>query len=224
MKTSNERKEWSYFDRVDADRQKMLLAVPDFETIIQRILAEMEITYFDVWPGERGNVEGCKRPEFALRVEKETFDQFHNSPQGYRGQFHKHPEVGDQANAQLLSLLSNKLVEFAQGKPTKAPITTEEIRRSLAEKSAKIWINETGRASTGTTLQADLLVQPWLRAAKDFLAHGEPPEAKHAPLGVKAPRGTVLDVKGAFLNEHGKEKVAENKKDRSRQIHRYGYT
>ena len=224
MKTSNERNEWSYSDRVDANRQEMLLAVPDFETIIQRILAEIKITYFDAWPGERGNVEGCKRPEFAFRVEKKTFDQFHNSPQGYRGQFHKHPEVGDRATAHLLSLLSDKLVEFSQGKPTKVRITTEEIRRSLAEKSAKIWINETGRASTGTTLQADLLVQPWLRAAEEFLAHGQPPEAKHAPLGVKAPRGTVLEVKGAYLDEHGEEKVAEHKKDRRRQMHRYGYT
>ena len=58
----------------------MLLSAPSFDTIINRILDEMEITDFDVIRGEIGEVKGYMRPEFSLKVSPDTFDLFFNSP------------------------------------------------------------------------------------------------------------------------------------------------
>jgi hypothetical protein len=42
--------------------------------------------------------------------------------------------------------------------------------------------------------------------------------------GVRAPTGTILEVKGAFIDDGGQEGFPENKKNRSVQIHLYGFT
>lgn len=221
---------WSYTDRVNPERQAMLLAAPIFEAIINRVLDEMTITSFDVVRGKIGEVKGCMRPEFSLVVSPNTFDLFFNSPQGYRGQYHQSPEAGQRANAKLLSMMADRLMDFAHGKTTKHSMSTERIRRSLAAGSAKIWIDEQGgRAQRGddiTQRKADLRVQPWFKTAQEFVANpaGQPAHAILAIDGVKAPTGTILDVMGAFTDEDANEHIPANKIDRAQQIHLFGFT
>ena len=85
---------WSYSERVSPKRQAMLYAATSFQSIIDRVLDEMRITSSDFPPGEIGAVKGCTRPEFSLVVCPDTFDLFFNSPQGYRGQYHKSAKAG----------------------------------------------------------------------------------------------------------------------------------
>ena len=42
--------------------------------------------------------------------------------------------------------------------------------------------------------------------------------------GVRTPEGTVLEVKGAFLDDDGQVKVAASKTNRGEPIRLYGYT
>ena len=221
---------WSYTERVSRERQALLLAAPDFDAIIDRILADIDITGFDIVRGKIGAVKGCMRPEFSLRVSPDTFDLFFNSPRGYRGQYHQSPETAQRANANLISVMTDRLTDYALGNTTKHGMDAKRIRRSLAAGSAKIWIDEQGgRAQRGDDikeLKADLRVQPWLQTAQDYVANpaGQPAHAILAVDGVKAPTGTILDVKGAFINEDGNEHIPANKIDRAQQIHLYGFT
>ena len=96
------------------------------------------------------------------------------------------------------------------------------MRQSLAAGSAKIWIDEKGaRSQRGddiTELKADLEVEPWLSTANAYVAaptkYPDPDREIKAVDGVKAPEGTIVEVKGAFFDQDGQERVAENKKDR----------
>ncbi len=208
----------------------MLLSAPDFDAIVSRILGEMQIMAFDVCRGTIGEVKGCVRPEFSLAVSPETFDLFFNSPHGYRGMYHHSPDIGQRANADLLSGLTDKLLAFATGRTTKHRMDIEAIRQSLAGDSAKIWINEQGaRTQRGDDIcefRADLLVEPWLRTAQDYVANpaAYPGQEILAVDGVRAPTGTILEVKGAFLDKDCNEHILANKIDRAQQIHLYGFT
>ncbi len=210
----------------------MLLASPRFDAITNRIFDEMEITDFGVVPGRIGAVKGCTRPEFSLVVSPDTFDLFYNGPCGYRAQYHKSCKVGEHANATLISRIANRLIAYANSRTTKPGMEVEAMRQSLAAGSAKIWIDEKGaRSQRGddiTELKADLEVEPWLSTANAYVAaptkYPDPDREIKAVDGVKAPEGTIVEVKGAFFDQDGQERVAENKKDRSLQIRLYGFT
>ena len=223
---------WSYTARVCPERQMALFAAPDFDSIATHIVEEMRIISFDVCRGNRGEVRGCKRPEFSLQVSNDTFDMFFNGPRGYRAQYHNGIENGEMANVQLLLIMSDKLIDYTKGKSTTHTVNDDHLRLSLKAKSAKIWINEEGaRAQRGDDvglLKVDLEVEPWLTTAQTYVAtpakFTDTNKEIKALDGVKAPTGSVLEVKGAFVDDHGEEHIAEDKKDRSLQIHLYGYT
>ena len=73
-----------------------------------------------------------------------------------------------------------------------------------------------------------LAVEPWLSTAKAYVAapakYPDPNGEIKAVDGVKAPEGTILEIKGAFIDQYGQERVAANKTDRAQQIHLYGFT
>lgn len=223
---------WSFTDRVNQERQRRLLAAPRFRTIIDHLSAEMRVTGLEVVPGKTGAVKGCVRPEFTLNVSPHIFDLFFNSPRGYRAQFHKSPHAEDRANSDLISHISAKLIDYAHGRTTKHQMRVEAIRRSLCASSAKIWIGECGtrsqRAEDIKHLRVDLEVEPWLGTARAYVLdpskYPNPNGEILAVDGVKAPTGTILQVKGAFIDESGQEHVPEDKKTRSLQIHLFGFT
>ena len=125
-------------------------------------------------------------------------------------------------------MMLDNLIAFAKEHvDASSGMTLEMIKCSLNLPSAKIWIDETGvRKQKGediTNFQHDLDVEPWIRNAKKYLENHTLGLEK-AIDGVKAPEGTILEVKGAFVTEKGEERIPKGKKDRSLQIHRYGYT
>ena len=77
--------EWDFDNKVAGVRRKRLLSVPSFESIVRRVANEMQIVGVGWELGNSSELEGCWRPYFFFTVEADTFDDFYNSPQGYRG-------------------------------------------------------------------------------------------------------------------------------------------
>jgi hypothetical protein len=223
---------WSYTERVSEQRQRTLLAARRFRTIINRVLDEMQVTRFEVIAGRIGAVKGCARPEFTLKVRPDTLDLFFNSARGYRAQYHDSREAGERANSDLISRMSDRLVNYADEQSAKHKMSMDAIRHSLNAKSAKIWINEHGARAQNLDymrkLPVELEVEPWLSTAKAYVSDPSKYPNLYGEIlavdGVRAPTGTILEVKGAFIDDGSQERFPENKKNRSVQIHLYGFT
>ena len=85
------------------------------------------------------------------------------------------------------------------------------IKKALSERSAKVWIDEAQRTKDGEALH----VSRW--------AENES-EPNNPRLWRWTPRATLIEVKSAWLVGGTAEWVPENKRDRSLQIHRWGYS
>ena len=63
--------------------------------------------------GKDERLKACNRASFSLEVEPAVYDPFFNSPVGYRAQYAKSPEFGDDANQRILARLERRLVRYA---------------------------------------------------------------------------------------------------------------
>lgn len=220
---------WPFSDRVDGKRRKKLLEASKFEEIADLIIEEMVVSQFCTGHGKISEVKGCKRAQFRLKVPEYIFDLFFNSPTGYRGNYLDGEKKGEEGNRLIINKMADKLAKFANETPDKK-MTDCEITKSLSADSAKIWIDEGGvrRQNPITCLEADLLVEPWYGAAVKYLKHPndcrDPNGCIKALDGVKAPLGTILTVKGGFIDQSGHEHVPCDKINRSQQINLYGFT
>jgi hypothetical protein len=218
-------------DAVTAERQRYLGEETDFSQIGEAIAQEIEITKFCV-QNKPSNpmLKNCSRPEFQFRVNSKTFDLFYNSPWGYRGQYCMGKENGLSKNNYLISLILDSLIGHANSNPT-PKLGTAEIERSLRMSTAKVWIAEDGQVDPkDLTLREELLHTVWLRNARkarsalDSNKTPDPEESQNAITGVRAPEGTLLDVKGAWVNIHGEERVVNYKQYRAEHIANYGFS
>lgn len=224
--------EWSFTGRVSEKRQELLQTAPKFECIIKRILGEMEPQSFSMVHGEIGVVKGCVRPEFQLRVHEETFDLFFNSQNGYRGKFRVATYLGESTNATIISAMTDKLVNFASEHLTSCSVKENDVLFSLSSSTAKIWIDEEGQRAQKSNdilyFNADLLVELWYGTALKYISSpGEFPDINSeikSVDGIKAPQGTILTVKGGFIDIHDNECIPVAKTNRSEQIHLFGFT
>jgi hypothetical protein len=144
----------------------------------------------------------CHRASFVLTAGCDDHDAFFNAPVGYRGQFARSESRGDAANRQLLDALLSRLLEIAGHGPTASHL----VQTSLKGSQSKIWIDE-----------AEVEDQDEL--AIDFALWDS-----HEPggIGLRAPRGTRLEVKGGWISSTGEEVVNTYKNHRSGNITRTG--
>jgi hypothetical protein len=221
---------WQFATDFDAARRERLEAFESFESLVQRVRAELSITDFRVCRGKRGIVKDCLRPEFSLLVCDDTADAFFNSPIGYRAQFLHDPEIGQSCNAQLLNSLLNRLLAAPSSLPApKHEMPTERLHASLSAFSAKVWICESGFSFDHNLVEA-LRVEPWLSSARAAAAAFQqqttpsPPQQEKAIGGVRAPVNSTLEVKGAFLAGDDSERVPVDKIHRAHEIHAFGWS
>ena len=92
----------------------------------------------------------------------------------------------------------------------------EDVRASLEAPSAKIWPRERGDNGDWLLIPDELIVRRWLHNAQDT-------EIKKG-MWQQRPRGGDLEIKGAILGKDRTEYVPEYKRDRSFQIHHFGFT
>jgi hypothetical protein len=209
--------EWNT-SQLPGDRRAYLDSGLSFEELASRLITERQVMhvklkrYQDPAPGEP---KDAQQVVFLIRVGDETCDVLYNAPDGLRGRYWQSPDHGFMATRHLIGRLLP-----AQNPPTPigktAPMFAKDIRASLEAPSAKIWPRE--RDDNGISLFADrqLMVPRW---------HGNEQHGSfNKGMWRQTPRGGELEIKGAILGPDTTEYIPEGKRDRSCQIHRFGFT
>ncbi|MBX3607776.1 MAG: hypothetical protein KF788_21055 [Piscinibacter sp.] len=196
---------WRFTSEVCAARQSQLLAWKSFDEIIERFNSCLVAPLY--W--ERAiapHLTSCFRASFELTVDPDLYDGFFNSPAGYRGQYAQSEAAGEAANRRLVAALLPRLVAAADNHEA---VTDGRLTRSLLGAQAKVWIVESE-------------VEEQLGAPSPAIVY--PAWEFHAPdgQGLRAPRGSQLEVKGAWLAPDGTEVVNPAKRRRSNFIYETG--
>lgn len=198
---------WLFAESVDAERTERLLGYADFDEIV-RMVADSTIAGF-VWEPSTGTqLKSCNRASFLLRVPTNVYDAFFNSPVGYRAQYAADVGTGEAANRKLLAALSPRLLTFAGAQSC---VSEQLLLASLRAQEAKLWIHESEvEAQLGEDCLA-ILYPPWQQASE-------------SGVGLLAPVGEELEVKGGWLDHRGDENRNPLKANRSNEIHSTGYS
>jgi len=200
---------WRFAESFPADRTQRLLKYTSFDEIASFMKAAKVIDF--AWePFQHKRLKGCNRASFLLQVSEQLYDAFFNSPVGYRSQYAVGISAGESANRKLLSKLEAKLLEFA--KPLNlAPETRVQVQTSLCATDAKLWIYEPEvEGQLGEETPA-IIYFPWQQSSTDGV-------------GLLAPVGTKLEVKGGWLDSQGYEHRDPFKATRSEDIYRHGFS
>jgi hypothetical protein len=217
--------DWDISD-LPGDRRGLLDEGASFHEIIHRIVGEAQIVCCWPEPFRDAPAEACgaKQACYRIAVRPESFDLFYNSANGLRAMYWRSPADGDQATKYAVQRLRPMLLQFAMKHPEalasgKIKMEVAEVQQSLDAPSAKIWVREkddSGDSMISTKGQPQLQVPRW--AAKE----NEP--GSKGPLWRWTPIANHLEVKGALIGPDGTEHVPQSKRDRAKQIHRFGFT
>lgn len=204
---SNDIPLWQFRSSVPSERARTLLSYPNFDAIAS-LLGQATVEGFS-WEAFSGQaLRGCCRVCFLLRVSEVAYDAFFNSPAGYRGQFAASTTAGEKANRELLARFEAPLLGYAENH---SQVAQSIIRSSLRAAQAKLWIFEAEvEAQLGITEPA-IAYAPW-------------EQASGSGVGLLAPVGTQLEVKGGWLAPNGEERLNSCKSGRSAEIHRTGFS
>lgn len=216
--------EWD-LSQLPAQRRGYLESGLSFEQIAARIVAELHIIHAAIVPYKtpaRDEPKDARQIIFLIQVSEEVCDFLYNAPDGLRGRYWQSPDHGFAATGHLIRLLSPALLSFAeQNQPPPsakaAPMNLRDIRASLEAPSAKIWPRERDNNRELLFTGQHLGVPRW--AKNEEHAEINRGEWRKTPIG-----GSELEIKGALLGADGSEYLPEGKRDRSCQIHRFGYT
>jgi len=194
-----------FTEAVAPERAARLLSLGSFSDIIVLVVAgDVAPLYWE--SATSPDLIGCHRASFDLVVRREAYDAFFNAPAGYRGQYAASEAQGERANRELLAALRPKLLVAAA---SHAIASTPKVVSSLRGVQAKVWIVESEVEDQLTAPAASINFPQW--------QFNEP-----YGQGLRAPVGTKLEVKGAWINESGDEVENPHKRDRSRNIYRTG--
>lgn len=163
---------WTYSLSVDAStRLPILLAGTTFAEITHRIVDRM--TVLCCHRSEVAGIGFC-RPVYTIAIDRELFDLFFNSADGYRAAYFRSPGIGLDSNVFFMRAISSRLLQ----NPLSANSTLPQslIRESLVTPSAKAWLAEHGKeidrkcagcrgewssGSAGPPEQAEILNSKW---------------------------------------------------------------
>jgi hypothetical protein len=198
---------WRFTSAVAPERAARLLSWRSFDEIVEG-LATCHIAPLYWEPATKLDLNGCYRASFVQTVSPDLYDAFFNAPVGYRGQFAKSETQGEAANRQIIETLLSRLLEVAARHPT---ATRQFVTTSLHGKQAKIWIDETEVDDQLTDPIPSIDYPDWEFNDRD----GQ---------GLRAPRGTKLEVKGGWVGPRGEEVINAAKNSRSGNINRTGYS
>lgn len=205
---------WIFVQNFDPERRARLESVASFEHVLDRIAEEIKNIRVSVCQGKEPGLTESRRPVFSFEVSQNTFDAFFNSPVGYRAQYLADPEAGQAANGRLIKRLLPKLVVVAPSAFADPELLESEVEFSLSGASSKVWVHEDYFPFQSLTV--DLAVSSWLAEANAGV--------KKAKWGLCAPRGSMLQIKGAFIDHWGNEIVPKKKVGRRFEIQKYGFS
>ena len=198
---------WTFTDEVTPARQIALLSYSDYTEIINQLLqAEVQAFTWEKFLGPE--LRGCERAVFRLRVNVPVYDAFFNSPVGYRAQYASSPNIGYAASHRLLDAVETSLLRFALKVGTDR---LDSVKWSLRAPQSKIWIDEEEvqlqLGSDKRAIEFDLWSQNSIDGA-----------------GLLAPVGTLLEVKGGWIDMRDATQVNLKKASRNEDIHFTGYS
>ena len=199
---------WSFTQKVDYARALRLLRVPTFDVIVTEVSA-VTPSAFRWSKGASGPLSGCRRVEFLILVQKDTYDAFFNAPVGYRGQYAISVESGDRANRHLLCAAEDLLVGYYLASGFGCDV--DAVEASLRGAGAKIWIDETEVEPQMGRSEAEIVYEPWRKASENGA-------------GLLAPVGQRLEIKGAWIDANNQVHMDPRKSTRSEEIHTVGFT
>ena len=195
---------WTFTGAVSQARASDLFAWKSFDQIVEHFGAcSVAPLYWE--EATAPHLKGCCRSSHELPVDPDVFDAFFNAPVGYRGQFAKSEASGNVANRCLIDALFPALLQAG----AHSPIKPERVQASLRGKQAKIWIVESAVEDQLTAPETSIVFAEW-----EF----NEPDGQ----GLRAPRGTLLEVKGGWLDQSGREVINPAKCQRARNIFRTG--
>jgi hypothetical protein len=198
---------WQFSSVVTSDRAAKLLSWKSFDDIVEHLLAcQISPMSWEAATLQRLKDGGCHRASFELIVLPDVYDAFFNAPAGYRGQFARSETHGEAANRKLLDALFLRLLAVAAEHRS---TTRNFVATSLKGKQAKIWIDEQEVEEQLTDPEPSIDFPPWEFQAPD----GQ---------GLRAPRGSMLLVKGGWVSSTGEEVINLAKNHRSGNINRTG--
>ena len=202
------------------ERRARLDGAPSFEDIAKRLDEQFHVTSVRAQIGHDKCVTGCGRLRALIAADCHLLDQFFNSRDGYRGRYWQSCEAGERSNRRIIRSLIPKITEFLHRHPDclakeNCTLSHDEAIRSLNGNSAKVWVeHQDAHGAKIARSLPHLVVQRWEQLRSS-------PKGFH---GCWAPIFAVLDLKGAFFDSDGSERVPERKKDRSRQLHDRGFS
>jgi hypothetical protein len=197
---------WAFTDQVPIQRARRLLALQTFDHIVD-LLRSSVVTGFVAEAFRGARLKGCDRAVFQLTVERDVYDLFFNAPVGYRGQYADSERAGDAANRAVIDVLRSSLLSFA----ARSVHQWRWVAESLGGTQAKVWIDEDEAAMQLGRGAPDIRFDTW-------------EEHSDSGVGLLAPVGTKLEIKGAWVDQGGKERVDPQKLGRASEIHLTGFT
>ena len=213
--------EWDV-SQLPSDRMIYLDKDISFDEMATRVATEATVIdvrlkpYKTPGPGDPKDAWQARQVIFLVSVGDQLCDLLFNAPDGLRGRYWQSPDHGWLATRHLISGLSNALISFSDKVPPSAPRNVEpmqskDIISSLDGVSTKVWPRE-----PLLEIKRQLVVSRWQK------------NEEHAEINKGfwrlTPTSGELEIKGALLGLDGTEYLPEGKKDRSCQIHRYGFS
>ena len=198
---------WNFHRFVPADRALRLLSYPTFAAATEE-LRHAPIEKFAWEPFDGPLLRDCHRAAALLKVSTDGYDAFFNSPVGYRGQFALSPALGESANRSLFLAIAPRVLDFAV---THANVSPELLRASLSGIDAKLWIYEPEVTSQLGAETAAINYPVWEKGSS-------------SGVGLLAPVGTLIELKGGWIQNDGSESRNPSKLGRSKQIYLEGFS
>ncbi len=215
--------EWDT-SQLSLDRRAYLDDGLSFEEIVAGLFTEMQVTCATIQPYRTpaaSEPRDARQVVFVFSTSKEACDLLYNAADGLRARYWQSPDHGFEATRHLIDRLLPALISFVDHNPP-IPIgrvtsmTSRDIQASLEAPSAKVWPRERDDDDNLLFVEHQLVVPRWLE--------NEQYASINKGMWRRTPNGGELEIKGAILGKDGTEYLPEGKRDRSYQIHRFGFT
>jgi hypothetical protein len=198
---------WEFRGSVEGVRAARLSSYPTFDAVASLLAAPVVCGF--LWERFSGaQISGCHRASFLIEVSSLAYDAFFNSPVGYRGQYARSLEAGEEANRKLIAQFEPQLLAYAS---VHSSVSQESVAQSLRAAQAKVWIFEAEVESQLGETEPAIAYAPWEHSSE-------------SGVGLLAPMGTRIEVKGGWLAADGSERINPVKVRRSDEIRLSGYS
>jgi hypothetical protein len=203
-------------------RANVLTAATTLEEILCRLRGRGNPPPLRCKSGNTGGpLEGTCRALWTITPrDQEAVDLLFNGRGGYRAAYSEGVSQGEEANRIALEFLSSWLCD-CEG------VSVRDSSMPLLGAGAKLWVPSDERINRalldGRLCAPEVLVPTWVQAAelRTVIPTTKGPRYKPAA-GILAPIASRVDVIGAWIRD--RLAVDAQLKDRSKEIHLYGYT